>query len=210
MAKNHRLGLLGLSLVLLLATSAARAQGSGLSAPAEVASLSRWQARVMLGGQVPVWHGVGARDDARPFESLSIAGDYYFHRLSGPASTTGGFRATSAVIVGNRTTLWAELPGSSLSSGMFSVGRRLFGASGSASTPVAVSDSVALPYLGLGYTGNAARSGWGFNADLGLVALSPGQAIKLGRVVGGVQNLDEVVRDMRLAPVLQLGVSYSF
>jgi len=29
-------------------------------------------------------------------------------------------------------------------------------------------------------------------------------------VVGGSQSLDDVVRDMRLAPVVQLGVSYSF
>jgi hypothetical protein len=29
-------------------------------------------------------------------------------------------------------------------------------------------------------------------------------------VVGGTQSLDELLRDMRLAPMLQVGVSYSF
>ena len=31
-----------------------------------------------------------------------------------------------------------------------------------------------------------------------------------GEFVGGSQSLDDVVRDMRLAPLVQLGVSYSF
>jgi len=29
-------------------------------------------------------------------------------------------------------------------------------------------------------------------------------------VFGGTQNLDDVVRDMKLTPVVQLGASYSF
>jgi hypothetical protein len=38
------------------------------------------------------------------------------------------------------------------------------------------------------------------------MALNPGSGLRLGRG----QSLDDVVRDMRLTPVLQLGVSYSF
>jgi hypothetical protein len=34
--------------------------------------------------------------------------------------------------------------------------------------------------------------------------------VRFGRVFNGSQSLDDVVRDMRLAPVVQLGVSYSF
>jgi len=71
-------------------------------------------------------------------------------------------------------------------------------------------DSPTLPYLGVGYTGLSPRGGWSFNADLGLVSLSPGNAVKLGRFLGGGQGLDETVRDMRWSPVMQLGVSYSF
>ena len=39
-----------------------------------------------------------------------------------------------------------------------------------------------------------------------LIAQSPGGVLRLGRG----QSLDDVVRELRLEPVLQLGVSYSF
>jgi hypothetical protein len=67
-----------------------------------------------------------------------------------------------------------------------------------------------LPYIGVGYSSLAARSGWSFSADLGVVSQSPGNVVRFGRVFGGSQSLDDVIRDMRLAPVVQLGVSYSF
>jgi hypothetical protein len=67
-----------------------------------------------------------------------------------------------------------------------------------------------VPYLGIGYTGLAGAGRFGFSADLGLLARSPSQAVRLGRMLGGAQNLDDAVRDLRLAPVLQLGVSYAF
>lgn len=210
MTKNRRFSLLGLAAVLMVSQPSWSAEGGGLSLPADHAGLSRWQSRVTLGGQIPVWHDADPGDTAAPVESVSIVGHYYFHRSAGGEAMTGGFRATSAVIVGSRTALWAQTPGGSANGGMFSVGRRLFGASGSVATTEAASDSAALAYLGLGYSGIATRSGWGLSADLGLVALSPGQAVKLGRVVGGAQNLEDVVRDMRLAPVVQLGVSYTF
>ena len=66
------------------------------------------------------------------------------------------------------------------------------------------------PYLGVGYSSMVAKSGWSFTADLGVVSRSPGNVVRLGRVFNGGQSLDEVVRDMRLAPHVQLGVSYSF
>ena len=51
---------------------------------------------------------------------------------------------------------------------------------------------------------------WSFSADLGVVSQSPGNMVRFGKVFSGAQSLDDVVRDMRLAPVVQLGVSYSF
>jgi len=67
-------------------------------------------------------------------------------------------------------------------------------------------DNATLPYLGIGYTGLSPRNGWGFSADLGLVAKNPGNALR----AGGGQSLDEMIRDMRMTPLLQLGVSYAF
>ena len=65
-----------------------------------------------------------------------------------------------------------------------------------------------VPYLGLGYNDRPLRSGWGFTADVGVMALRPSGGLRLDR--GGVPTVDDVQRDLRLAPVLQLGASYAF
>ncbi|MEO8299745.1 MAG: hypothetical protein ABI574_18260 [Burkholderiales bacterium] len=72
-----------------------------------------------------------------------------------------------------------------------------------------------VPYVGVGYTNagdlrDSWASTWRFSADLGVMALSPSSAARLNRVVGGQQTLDDALRDMRLAPLLQVGVSYTF
>lgn len=72
-----------------------------------------------------------------------------------------------------------------------------------------------VPYVGVGYTSvgdlrGSWASSWRFSADLGVMALSPASATRLNRVVGGQQTLDDALRDMRLAPLLQVGVSYTF
>lgn len=63
------------------------------------------------------------------------------------------------------------------------------------------------PYLGVGYTGLSRRSGWGFVADVGLVAHGPRD---LATPVGQSASLEDVVREITLSPVLQLSVRYSF
>jgi hypothetical protein len=65
-----------------------------------------------------------------------------------------------------------------------------------------------VPYVGLGYSGLTGRGGWGFAADVGVMALH-GDSVRFGRL-SGAQSLDDLLRDLRLTPVLQLGVSYSF
>jgi hypothetical protein len=136
-------------------------------------------------------------------------GDVYF---GGSRSSAGGFRATSGLIYGSRSSL-AGMSAMAPASGLLNVDRRLFGASttglGYTTDPVNESNGT-LPYVGIGYSSLASRSGWSFSADLGLVSLAPANAGRLGRVFGGSQNLDDVVRDMKLTPVLQLGASYSF
>lgn len=110
---------------------------------------------------------------------VSLLGDYY---LDAPGlqlpRALGGLRATGGLRTGAR----------SLSLAM----------AGIDTTP----DT--LPYLGLGYSSTALKGGWGFTADIGLVAERPGRVL-LGN--GGVNNL---LREMRLSPVVQLGVSYAF
>jgi len=170
------------------------AGGEGLSADPDRVPWARFQVRVLPSTAAPGW-----RAELAPLErtglrvaSLGLLGDAYFGHSPGDAgSAPRGFRATSGIIVGWR--------------------RPLLGASavpGSSADPA--TEGATVPYLGLGYSSLVARSGWSFSADLGVVSRSPGSAVRLGRVFTGGQSLDEVVRDMRLAPHVQLGVSYSF
>ncbi len=168
--------------------------GEGLVADPDRVPWARFQARVLPSTAAPGW-----RSELAPMErtglrvaSLGLLGDVYFGRPSIEAnSAPRGFRATSGLIVGAR--------------------QPLLGAS--ALAPVSGepgSDHTTVPYLGVGYSSLVAKSGWSFSADLGVVSRSPGNVVRLGRVFNGAQSLDDVVRDMRLAPHVQLGVSYSF
>lgn len=70
---------------------------------------------------------------------------------------------------------------------------------------------VALPYIGLGYTSLAPREGgWGLSADIGLGGLRPGERVRFGAGSPTAAQVENVLNALRLAPVLQLGVSYAF
>lgn len=185
--------------------------GQGLSADVDSVPWTRFQGRISYAATAPVAVTPGSPGDGTGLQvqGMSLMGDVYF---GGSRTSAGGFRATSGLIYGSRTSL-AGMSAMSPSSGVINVDRRLFGASatglGYMSEPV-TEPTGTLPYIGIGYSSLSARSGWSFSADLGLISLAPANAVRLGRVFGGSQNLDDVVRDMRLTPVLQLGASYSF
>ena len=107
---------------------------------------------------------------------------------------------------------WRRAATQSTSGGLYASNRHLFGASPSTlgSAADASADSATVPYIGIGYSNLSPKSGWSFSADFGVVSQNPSNVVRFGRVFGGSQSLDDVVRDMRLAPVVQLGVSYSF
>jgi len=141
----------------------------------------------------------------------SVLGDYYFIRASAREGEASGFRTTSGVFLGSRLGMWGGHAQPALSSSLISVERHSFSLlAPSQSADGAGLESAALPYLGLGYSGVSLKGGWGFSADLGVLALTPGNAARLGRAFGGGQSLDAVVRDMNLSPLVQLGVSYQF
>jgi hypothetical protein len=191
----------------------ARAEGDGIAPSADQVPWARFQSRIGAAPGAPGW-----RADLAPVErsglqvgSLGVLGDVYLGGGKAAAETSaGGFRATSGVLIGARSPLLgAATP--STSGGLYGSNRRLFGASSSLGSAADVSaDSATVPYIGIGYSNLSPKSGWSFSADLGVVSQSPGNVVRFGRVVGGAQNLDDVVREMRLAPVVQLGVSYSF
>ncbi|MBA3598963.1 MAG: hypothetical protein H0W40_16535 [Methylibium sp.] len=192
------------------------AAGQGLRAGQ--AAWPRWQGRLAVtfsssdlsGGG----YGSGFDGDAHSMQSLSLLGDYYFTQQGlAPASQySGGFRASGGLIVGARraghgSILPASLSG--LDSG-FSAERRSF----SLSAPLTALDgndpsTHSVPYLGVGYTGlqglKGSGGGWGFSADVGVMALQPRSAVRLGQ-----QSIGDTVRGLEISPLLQLGVSYSF
>ena len=182
--------------------------GNGLTVRADEFQWPRLQGRLSLSSASPAWtRTFGA---ATPGVSgLTLMGDYYLTGSLLGAKRAGGFRATSGVVVGPRSAAAANLGAGSSGSG-FNVDRRTTGQAITALPGDQAVDTPTLPYLGIGYTGLSPRGGWSFNADLGLVSLSPGNAVNIGRFLGGGQSLDDTVRDMRWSPVVQLGVSYSF
>jgi len=98
-------------------------------------------------------------------------------------------------------------PGQATTPGTFGFGSVSRGAS-STLADVNGESTQTLPYVGIGYSGSSLRGGWGFNADLGLAAQNSGQQ-RLARSITS-QSLDDTLRELRLTPVLQLGVSYRF
>lgn len=192
----------------LVSNAAIAADVDDLTAPSDQLHWARWQGRLSLGAPSTVWRP-GAEAAAPKLTSASVMGDYYFGRSLAGIGQPGGFRASSGLITGPRGVLSTGQPGLT-AGGSFSTGSRLLGQTAAPYGADTYSDNATLPYLGLGYTGLSVRSGWSFSADLGLVAQSPGNAVRLGRVFGGGQSLDDLIRDMRLAPLLQLGVSYAF
>jgi hypothetical protein len=200
--------------VTFLACAAAGAQaiqGQGLVASADQL-WPRWQGRLALGTHSPLFprDTMNADSHAPNVRAATLLGDYYFARSLRSTGTGSGFRATSGVFLGSRSTsLLSTGPTVGLGRRAFSVDRRSLGGI----SPPGVdgpADQAAVPYVGLGYTGASSKTGWGFSADFGLMALAPGSAVKLGRGSTGGQSLDDALREMRLSPLVQLGVSYSF
>lgn len=197
----------GLAAVAVAAPWAALAEG--LKPSSDSLPWARWQARIAVGAPVSTWRaGLDSPDRmGLKVSGVNLMGDYYFSRSLSMSGFASGFRATSGLYVGPRSA--ATRPGAFASTGAFSVERRFY------DTPTGLAgdttaEGITLPYVGVGYSGLSLRGGWSFSADLGLMALTPANAVKLGRGGSGTPGLEELMRDLRLSPVIQFGVSYSF
>jgi hypothetical protein len=178
-------------MAVLCATWASPVAAEGLEVPG---SASPWAARLELGS-----YGGSRWGDVARGLSIRMYSDYY---LGGPQlGDAGGLRLTSGLLVGQRSVVLGALATSRQAAGGLALGQ---------TGPVTLGEGNdglrAWPYVGVGYTGISLRGGWGFTADLGLAAQNLGAAVRLGSSPG----LDEVLRDLRLQPLLQLGVSYRF
>jgi hypothetical protein len=195
------------ALAIVMAQSALAVDG-GLHTTAQTGATyepwSRIQGRLTLGVSSATLYSESTGFDAGAprLNSVSLLGDYYLSRSLGGGST-GGLRATSGVLLGPRATLWGGLP----SQGLFQIDRRAGAGSPTLDTGA---DGSTVPYLGIGYTSVSLRGSWGMSFDLGLMAMSPRATGQFGSVLNGTQSLDTTLRELRLSPILQLGVSYSF
>lgn len=190
--------------------------GPGLQAANSSWFHGRWQARIELSqgliARLPFDRYQLAADSSHSsVRRLSVLRDYYFDwdddTATAPAAVSG-LRATGGLVVATRGAATSPSPRRSSVSGLPPQG--LAGRTMAGGWPNSNSDLVSVPYVGVGYTELPIRTGWGFRADLGLMALRPQSAVKFGSALSGPQVLDDLLRDMQLSPLIQIGVSYSF
>ena len=191
-----------LCLPLLAAAPVAQA-ADGLTAPSAETLWPRWQARIAVQAAsvspLATSNLLDAGSAQRGVRGGALFGDYYFATPS-----FGSFRASGGVISGSL----AGLPLASATAGSV---LGLSVSSGSLPLNFAGSDAAsASPYLGLGFSSAPWRNGLSISADIGLVAEHPSSAVGVGRAVFGAQAMDNALRELRLSPLLQLGVRYAF
>jgi len=187
---------------LLLCTGFASAQAAGgLVAPSADAVWPQWQARLSLHtAGMSALSPLRQLDDGaaqRGVQGGAVLGDYYFAKPS-----FGRFRASGGLLVGSQA---GGLPVTSAAAGP-RLGLSL--SSGVPAQPVpggeaANGQSHTSPYVGLGFSSAPWSNGLAISADLGLVA-------GRGSALFGNQGFEGTLRELRLSPVLQLGVRYAF
>ncbi len=198
---------LALTLGLLAATPAAWAQGglrlADATRPQETA-WPRWQARLGLATTASAidpgthWHASAGQ----------LLGDYFWSGLRpAGASRSGGFRATGGLLLGQRS-LALGTPTLSASQGMSLTLSRIARPSTGLGDVTSEPWSVA-PYVGIGYSGISLRGGWGFTADVGLAGATGGLRTRRDATFS-LQGAEDLLRELRLTPVLQVGASYAF
>jgi hypothetical protein len=176
-------------LAALITATGTTLAAEGLSPPLGEAVWPQWQARVTLYSQVLLPVSLAGAADLSPRAALpsgSALGDYYFSAASlrgWPALV--GLRATGGLVFGSRG-LWG----------------------GPAATDLASEAVGTASYIGLGYSGLVARGTWGITADVGWLAEAA--TSRGGTALLGVQGQERSLRELRLSPLLQLGLHHSF
>lgn len=193
---------MSLSLSLGFATTAACA-GQGLAVPAATDLWPQWQARITVLATGPSSMSTAPLADSgagpRALHGGALLGDYTFATPS-----FGRFRASGGLMSGHL----GGLPLANASAGP-RLGVAVVSSAAPAWAPGSETPST-LPYLGLGFSGAAWLDGLALTADVGIVAERPSAATGLGRALFGNQGVERSLRELRLAPVMQLGVRYTF
>jgi hypothetical protein len=180
---------------------------NGLVVPQAEALWPQWQARVAVQTAAisplsvsSLLHHNGA-STARAAQGGAILGDYYFAQ---PAF--GSFRASGGLMLGS---MGGAPQLSGLASPRLGLTLQSLGGAGANGATGAESGGT-VPYLGLGFVSSAWRNSLSLTADLGWVAAQPSAMGGVGRAIFGNQAWETALREIRIAPVLQLGVRYAF
>jgi hypothetical protein len=139
---------------------------------------------------------------------LHLLSDYY---------VDGGFRATAGILRGETSSAW--WPAGEGTGGLTVSMQRLdnLGLLSLDSTAGTLDNNnrQTMPYVGAGYSSALARnarnkSAWRFNADLGLLSINSNNVNRLTQVLQGDRGVDELVRSLRLRPLVKVSVGYSY
>jgi len=192
---SMRKTLVSLALLPLAAQAA-----EGLVPPAADLLWPQWQARiaVQMAALSPLALSslLDTTAGARALQGASVLGDYIF-----AAPSFGSFRATGGLLIGNAR-------GAPLLSA--AAGPRLGVSLQSGAAAVPGQDAAGtLPYLGLSFSSAALLPSLSVSADIGWVAGQSSSLAGGGRPLFGTQA-NSGLRDLRVSPVLQLGLRYAF
>jgi hypothetical protein len=190
--------------------------GQGLTTPQPDAWWPHWQARLSLQA-APLMSSLPYTDRSpqggltaqRGVQGGALLGDYYFARpLMGQLRASGGLLFGH---LGGAPLGFATGPAvGSVSALPARLGLSLLGGPATATRWSASEGTEPVPYVGLGYAGSWWRDSLSLTADFGMVSERPAAAGSVGRAVFGNQGVNQALRDMRLSPVLQLGMRYAF
>jgi hypothetical protein len=139
--------------------------------------------------------------------SAHVLSDYYF---------SGGFRATVGLVRGSVTqSAWSDGNDDTIGSGLNLSLQRVDNLGlGDPKNQSLDGEHRTLPYVGAGYAASLGSHGsdsmWRFNADLGLISVNSSNIGRISRALQGEAGLDEIVRDLRLRPVIKVSVRYAF
>jgi len=171
----------------------------------DLGAAQRWSPAALMTGtgkRSLLGQGVAPSVGASSLTGASLLGDYTFARPG-----FANFRASGGVLVGSQRAM--SPVSASLGQALPQLGLSHWtGASNGGAAGNGI--SATLPYLGLGFSGTAWQNNLAFSADLGVVSERPSASAGVGRALFGNQGFDNALREMRLSPVLQLGLRYTF
>lgn len=172
----------------------------GLSAPPAAQVWPGWHARITVQATAVSPMALSGlligTEAARELRGGAVLGDYHF-----ATPGFGVFRATGGLLMGSQSGLHQA--------SLFAGPRLGIQVHTHAPQSLAAADPpTPLPYLGLGFSSASLAQGLRLSADFGLVGEN--RVSGLGRALLGSQGWESALRDMRVTPMLQLGLRYSF